>query len=93
MNNLQIWNYEGTEVRTVEVNGEPWFVGKDVATVLGYAKPLNALSAHVDADDSLKQGLIDNMGRIQETIIINESGVYALISAVNSLRRKNSSIG
>jgi len=66
-------------IRTVEVDGTPYFVGKDVAEVLGYAKPLNALTTHVDEDDSLKQGLTDSLGRVQETIIINESGLYSLI--------------
>ena len=80
MNELKIFkNEEFGEVRTVEIGGEPWFVGKDVAEVLGYAKPLNALSTHIDEDDSLKQGLTDSMGRIQETILINESGLYSLI--------------
>lgn len=60
-------------------DGEPWFVGKDVAKILGYAKPLNAIATHVDEDDSLKQGLTDSLGRIQETILINESGLYSLI--------------
>ena len=55
------------------------FVGKDVAQALGYAKPLNALSTHVDEDDSLKQGLIDSKGRYQTAIFINESGLYSLI--------------
>lgn len=50
-----------------------------MAEILGYVKPLNALATHVDKDDSLKQGLTDSMGRIQETIIINESGLYSLI--------------
>lgn len=67
------------QIRTVSIDGEPWFVGKDVAEVLGYAKPLNALASHVDADDSLKQGLTDSMGREQNTILINESGLYSLI--------------
>lgn len=78
----QIKVFENTEfgsVRTIEVNNEPYFVGKDVATILGYAKPLNALATHVDEDDSLKQGLTDSMGRMQETILINESGLYSLI--------------
>nr|DAQ25842.1 MAG TPA: repressor domain protein [Caudoviricetes sp.] len=80
MGELQIFkNEEFGEVRTVEIGGEPWFVGKDVAKVLGYAKPLNALSTHIDEDDSLKQGLTDSMGRTQETILINESGLYSLI--------------
>lgn len=73
------WNFENAEVRTVEVNGEPWFVGKDVADVLGYAKARNAIAAHVDEDDALIQGVTDNLGRTQDTTLINESGVYALI--------------
>ena len=80
MSELQIFkNAEFGFVRTLSINGEPYFVGKDVAAILGYAKPLNALAAHVDEDDSLKQGLIDSMGRMQETILINESGLYSLI--------------
>lgn len=66
-------------VRILTIDNEPYFVGKDVATILGYAKPLNAIAIHVDEDDSLKQGLTDSMGRIQETIVINESGLYSLI--------------
>lgn len=80
MNELMVFNNaEFGNVRTMEINGEPWFVGKDVAVALGYSKPLNAISMHVDEDDSLKQGLIDKIGRKQDTILINESGVYALI--------------
>ena len=79
-NDIQIFNSdEFGSVRTLTIGGEPWFVGKDVAEVLGYAKPLNALSVHVDGDDSLKQGLTDSMGRVQDTILINESGLYSLI--------------
>lgn len=80
MSELQVFNNaEFGSVRTMSINGEPYFVGKDVASILGYAKPLNALAMHVDEDDSLKQGLIDSMGRTQETIFINESGLYSLI--------------
>ena len=67
------------EVRTMVINGEPWFVGKDVASVLGYAKPLNAVAMHVEIEDSLKQGLLDSNGKTQQTIFINESGLYSLI--------------
>lgn len=63
----------------MEIDGEPWLVGKDVATILGYAKLLNAIAAHIDEDDSLKRGLIDTIGRTQETILINESGLYSLV--------------
>ena len=80
MTELQIFkNPDFGEIRTIEREGEPWFVGKDVAAALGYAKPLNALATHIDEDDSLKQGLTDNMGRMQETIFINESGLYSLV--------------
>lgn len=79
MNNLQAFNFGKQEVRTLTINDEPWFVGKDVAESLGYAKPLNAIATHVEEDDSLKQGLADSLGRTQQTIFVNESGMYALI--------------
>ena len=72
-------NTEFGNIRTLERDGQPWFVGKDVAEILGYGKARNALTTHVDSDDALKQGLTDSMGRTQETIIINESGLYSLI--------------
>lgn len=90
MEELQIFNSkEFGDIRTVTIDNEPWFVGKDVATALGYAKPLNALSTHVEKDDSLKQGITDSLGREQETIFINESGLYALIfgSKLDSAKR------
>lgn len=67
------------ELRTVEIDGEPWFVGKDVAAALGYTKERNALDKHVDKDDALKRGVTDSMGRTQQMTIINESGLYSLI--------------
>lgn len=80
MNELQVFkNDEFGAVRTLAIDGEPYFVGKEVAAILGYAKPLNAIATHIDEDDSLKRGLIDSMGRAQETILINESGLYSLI--------------
>ena len=80
MNELQEFvNEKFGVVRTVIINEEPYFVGKDVAIALGYAKSQNAIAKHVDEDDSLKWGIIDSMGRNQETIVINESGLYSLI--------------
>lgn len=67
------------EIRTLMIDGEPWFVGRDVAIALGYAKPQNAIPTFVDTDDTLKRGITDNLGRIQSTTVINESGVYALV--------------
>lgn len=67
-------------IRTVEVNGEPWLVGKDVATALGYAKPENAIATHVDDEDkttTLIQGTGSNYK--SKTVIINESGLYSLV--------------
>ena len=75
----EIFNFHGQKVRTLTIDDEPWFVGKDVADILGYSKARNAIALHVDEDDALKQGLTDNLGRVQETIIINESGLYSLI--------------
>ena len=80
MNDIQVFNNpEFGEIRTVEIGNEPWFVGKDVARALGYAKPENALGTHVDGDDTLKQGIMDSLGRSQNTTLINESGVYSLV--------------
>lgn len=78
----QVKVFESAEfgsVRTVEVNGELYFIARDVATILAYAKPENAIATHVDGDDTLKQGIIDSLGRVQQTTLINESGLYSLI--------------
>lgn len=80
MNNLQIFNNQQFgQIRVVDVNTIPYFVGRDVAFALGYAKPENAISQHVDKEDTLKQGIPDNQGFIQTTTLINESGVYSLV--------------
>lgn len=80
MNEVKLFRNEAFgEIRTVTINNEPYFVGKDVAEVLGYAKARNAIATHVEQDDALKWGVIDEKGRTQETILINESGLYSLI--------------
>lgn len=79
MNNLKNFkNEEFGKIRTLERKGESWFVGKDVAEVLGYANPQKAVRAHVDEDDK-GVNKMDTPGGKQETIIINESGLYILI--------------
>ncbi len=75
----QFHSDEFGEIRVLESEGEPWFVGADIAGALGYEKPRNALLKHVDGDDALKRGVIDSMGRTQQTTLINESGLYSLI--------------
>lgn len=79
-NEMQVFNNDQFgKIRAITRDGEPWFVGKDVAIALGYAKPENALSAHVDVDDKTTT-LIQGTGSNYKTTatIINESGVYAL---------------
>ena len=72
-------NPEFGSIRTLEINGEPWFVGKDVAEVLGYAKARNAIAAHVDEEDKKEAPIQGDLGGTQTMTIINESGVYALV--------------
>lgn len=81
MNNIQIFKYENNDVRTVEMNGEPWFVGNDVAAALGYGKGkslANAVTNHVDSEDKWVTELMTPGGK-QNVTIINESGLYSLI--------------
>ena len=79
-NKLQVFkNEEFGEIRTLEIDGEPYFVGKDVASVLGYAKPLNAISKHVDEDDKTLNEIDTTKGK-QKMIIINENGLYNLLA-------------
>ena len=76
MNNIQIFkNNEFGEVRTLVVEGEPWFVGKDVAESLGYAKARNAIATHVDGEDKKDAPIQGTLGGVQEMTIINESSV------------------
>ena len=71
-------NEEFGSVRTMKINGEPWFVGKDVATILGYAKPENAIANHVDDEDKLNNEPLSSLGQ-RGGWLINESGLYSLI--------------
>lgn len=80
MEDLRIFkNKEFGEIRTVEQNGEPWFVGKDVADVLGYKDSVNAIKTHVDAEDKTGWRITTPSRGLQQMTIINESGLYALI--------------
>lgn len=78
MNKLQVFNFEEQEVRTQIINNEPWFVGKDVAEILGYSNTRDALNRHVDNDD--KADVVIHDGRKNRNMIaVNESGLYGLI--------------
>lgn len=80
MNQLNIFeNAEFGQVRTVTINSEPWFVGKDVAGALGYAKSRNAIASHVSDEDKRDAPIQGTPGGMQTMTMINESGLYALI--------------
>lgn len=84
-NSLKIFsNLEFGEIRIVVIDGEPWFVGKDVAVALGYSDTADAVRNHVDNDDKMggqntDPYIIDSMGRKQYPVFINESGIYSLV--------------
>lgn len=78
MNNLQLFEFENQKVRTLKIDDEPYFVGKDVANILGYSNPNKALRDHIDAEDKRGERIVTPSGN-QVTIVINESGLYSLI--------------
>lgn len=80
MNDLQIFNNPdfGT-LRGIEIDGEAWFVGNDVARALGYSRPQDAIVRHVDEEDSVFHGVSTQSSGIQQTRLINETGVLSLI--------------
>lgn len=81
MSELQIFkNAEFGAVRIIKVEGEPYFIGKDVAEILGYSNTRKALADHVDEEDKMDGVTIrDSIGREQNPVCINESGLYSLI--------------
>lgn len=90
MKELQIFkNDEFGEIRTVQLNNETYFVGKDVAEALGYERATKAIQDHVDSDDKDEVPIQDSIGRMQKTPVINESCLYALIfgSKLESAKR------
>lgn len=88
MNEVTMFNFESHEVRTVLIDNEPWFVGKDVADTLGYKNGSRDINTHVQDEDKLKYR-ISTAGQNREQIVINESGVFALIfgSELDSAKR------
>ncbi|MFR3449656.1 MAG: Bro-N domain-containing protein [Ruminococcus sp.] len=76
-NGIQVWNYESSEIRTVQVNGEPWFVLSDVCKVLEISNSRN-ISSRLEPDEK-GVTLVDTLGGAQQMTIINESGLYTVI--------------
>ena len=78
MNDILVFRYKSSEVRTVELNGEPWFVLKDVCAVLGISH-ITDTAKRMDEDEVGQTEVTDSMGRKQSTYVINESGLYNVI--------------
>ena len=78
MSNIQVFNYNSVEVRTIQKDGEPWFVLRDVCNVLGLGTPAR-VAERLDTDEVSQTHITDSMGRQQEMTIINESGLYNVI--------------
>ena len=78
MNKLELFNFRTQQVRTVLIENDPWFVGKDIATILGYAKTADAVRKHIDKEDK-GVFVLETPGGKQPVTIINESGLYSLI--------------
>ncbi|QIH26226.1 phage antirepressor [Lactobacillus iners] len=77
-NKIQIFNFENNEIRALNVGGQPYFVGKDVADILGYTNSSKALADHVDEEDKLNNDSLLSLGQ-RGGWLINESGLYSLI--------------
>lgn len=88
MQDLQVFNFEELPVRTLSIDSEPYFVGKDVADILGYSNSRKALLDHVDEEDKLTSRIV-TAGQNRNQTIINESGLYSLIfsSKLESAKR------
>lgn len=76
-NEVQVFNFENSEIRTTVIDGTPHFVGKDVAEILGYKRTADAIASHVDSEDK-GVGEIETPGGVQKLVVINESGLYSL---------------
>jgi len=84
MNQLQVFNYEGKEVRTVRRDGEPWWVAKDVCDVFGESNRNRAMQALDDDEKGYTQ--MDTPGGVQRLAVINEAGLYSLLFAMHPPR-------
>ncbi|CAI2612680.1 hypothetical protein AKUH3B101J_09100 [Apilactobacillus kunkeei] len=77
-----IFSFKNNQVRTVQIDNDAWFVGKDVATILGYSQTAKAVRDHVDEEDK-GVSVLDTPGGQQRMTLINESGVYSLVFGSN----------
>ncbi len=77
-NEIQIFNFENNEIRALNIDGKPYFVGKDVADILEYQNGSRDINRHVDEEDKLTEQIVIS-GQNRDVILINESGLYSLI--------------
>lgn len=75
---IQLFKFEGKEVRTLKIDGEPWFVGKDLTNILGYQNSSKALIDHVDPEDKLNNVSLSSLGQ-RGGWLVNESGMFSLV--------------
>ncbi len=87
-NELQVFSFDGQDTRVIMVDGEPWWVAKDVCDVLEIQNASRAINEQVEEDEVRKTYVIDAVGREQETYIISESGLYTLIMRSNKPQAK-----
>lgn len=78
-NNVLDFQFEGHDVRAIAIDGEPWFVGKDVAEALGYSNTRKAIRDHLDDDEKMEERIVTPSRGKQKMTLINESGLYSLI--------------
>ncbi len=77
MNKIKIWNFNNSEVRTTTINNEMWWVLADVCKILELTTP-SRVAERLDKDEVSQTHIIDSLGRLQNTTIINESGLYSV---------------
>ena len=94
MKELQVFDYENNHIRTIVRDGEPWFVGKDVATALGYERATKAVQIRVDDEDKDEVPIQDSIGRMQKKLLLSTKAVCIPLSCPASCHpQRNSSTG
>ena len=78
-NQMQVFNFKDQQVDIILIDGQPHFIGSQVSRILGYANPQKAVRDHVDEEDKRTERIVHPSGGMQDTVIINEGGLYSLI--------------
>lgn len=91
MNEITIWNYDTMEIRTLEIDGEAWFVGRDICSAFRDTNSSRSIG-RIDEEDKRTIEITDRMGRKQNVIFVNESGMYALLFAMQPQKANNDGV-